>query len=89
MWFKKNLIGNNNTQKLDSLKVLNNAFIISKDSLGKGYNQIKGLNLYGKFKDNKLYEVDIVKNTEVIYYAYDKLELIGIEKNSAAVLIWN
>ena len=74
------LIGNNNTQKLDSLKVLNNAFIISKDSLGTGYNQVKGLNLYGKFKDDKLYEVDVVKNTEVIYYAYDKLELIGIEK---------
>ena len=74
------LIGNNRTEKLDSLKVLNNAFIISKDSLGTGYNQVKGLNLYGKFKDNKLYEVDIVKNTEAIYYAYDKLELIGIEK---------
>lgn len=74
------LIGDNKTQKLDSLKVLNNAFIASKDSLGKGYNQVKGLNLYGKFRDNKLYEVDIVKNTEVIYYAYDKLELVGIEK---------
>jgi lipopolysaccharide export system protein LptA len=74
------LIGNNQTEKLDSLKVLNNAFIISKDSLGTGYNQVKGLNLYGKFKDNKLYEVDVVKNTEVIYYAYDKLDLIGIEK---------
>ncbi len=74
------LIGNNNTQKLDSLKVLNNAFLISKDSLGTGYNQVKGLNLYGKFRDNKLYEVDIIKNTEVIYYAYDKQELIGIEK---------
>jgi lipopolysaccharide export system protein LptA len=74
------LIGDNKTQKLDSLKVLNNAFIASKDSLGKGYNQVKGLNLYGKFRDNKLYEVDIVKNTEVIYYAYDKLDLVGIEK---------
>ena len=74
------LIGDNKTEKLDSLKVINNAFIISKDTLGKGYNQTKGLNLYGKFKDNKLSEVDIVKNTEVIYYAYDKLEFIGIEK---------
>jgi lipopolysaccharide export system protein LptA len=74
------LIGNNTTQKLDSLKVLNNAFIVSKDTLGKGYNQVKGLNLYGKFLDNKLNEVNIIKNTEVIYYAYDKLEFIGIEK---------
>lgn len=76
------LIGNNNTEKLDSLKVLNNAFIISKDSIGTGYNQVKGMNLYGKFKDNKLHEVDIVKNTEVIYYMRnDQNELIGINKS--------
>ncbi|MGC4040154.1 MAG: OstA-like protein [Flavobacterium sp.] len=76
------LIGNNKTEKLDSLKVLNNAFIISKDTVGTGYNQVKGVNLYGKFKDNKLSEVDIVKNTEVIYYMRnDKQELIGINKS--------
>jgi len=55
------LIGNNTTEKLDSLKVLNNTFIISKDTIGTGYNQVKGLNLYGKFKDNKMYEADVVK----------------------------
>lgn len=76
------LIGNNNTEKLDSLKVLNNTFIISKDSIGTGYNQVKGMNLCGKFKDNKLNEVDIIKNTEVIYYMRnDQNELIGINKS--------
>ena len=76
------LVGNDQTQKLDSLKVLNNAFIISKDTLGVGYNQVKGQNLFGKFRDSKLYEADIVKNTEVIYYMRnDAHELIGINKN--------
>ena len=76
------LIGNNKTEKLDSLKILNNTFIISKDTIGTGYNQIKGLNLYGKFKENKLYEADVVKNTEVVYFMRnDKKELIGINKN--------
>ena len=76
------LIGNNKTEKLDSLKVLNNAFIISKDTLSTGYNQVKGQNLYGKFEDNKLREVDIIKNTEVIYYMRnDNQELIGINKS--------
>ena len=76
------LIGNNNTEKLDSLKILNNTFIISKDTIGTGYNQIKGLNLYGKFKENKLYQADVVKNTEVIYFMRnEKNELIGINKN--------
>lgn len=76
------LIGNNKTEELDSLKVLNNAFIIQKDSLSKnGYNQIKGVNLYGKFFGNKLKEVDVVKNAEVIYYMYnDANEFIGINK---------
>lgn len=76
------LVGNNNTQKLDSLKVLNNAFLVSKDTIGTGYNQVKGQNLYGKFRDSKLYEVDVIKNTEVIYYLRnDEHELIGINKN--------
>jgi lipopolysaccharide export system protein LptA len=76
------LIGNNATQKLDSLKVLNNTFLVSKDTLGTGYNQVKGQNLYGKFEEGKLHDVDIVKNTEVIYYMRnDAKELIGINKN--------
>lgn len=76
------LIGNNQTQNLDSLKVLNNAFIVSKDTIGTGFNQVKGQNLYGKFKDKALQEVDVVKNTEVIYYMRnEKQELIGINKS--------
>ena len=79
------LIGNNATEKLDSLKVLNNAFIISKDTLGEGFNQVKGINLYGKFRENKLYEVDVVKNNEVIYFMRnDKNELIGINKTACS-----
>jgi hypothetical protein len=76
------LIGNNTTLKIDSLKVLNKTFIISKDTLGTGYNQVKGLNLFGKFKDGKLHYVDVIKNTEAIYYARnDANELVGINKN--------
>lgn len=74
------LIGDKKTEKLDSLKVLNNAFVISRDSLGTGYNQAKGLNLFGKFKENKLDYVDLIKNTEAIYYVYDDSTLTGIEK---------
>jgi lipopolysaccharide assembly outer membrane protein LptD (OstA) len=79
------LIGNNTTQKLDSLKVLNNTFLVSKDTLGTGYNQIKGHNLLGKFEEGKLHDVDIIKNTEVIYYMRnDAKELIGINKNKSS-----
>lgn len=74
------IIANNQTQKIDSLKVMGNAFIIQPDTIGTGYNQIKGKNLYGKFKDNKLYEVDMVGNAEKIIYMYDKTDLFGIDK---------
>jgi lipopolysaccharide export system protein LptA len=76
------LISNLETEKLDSLKVINNAFIIALDTVGKtGYNQAKGKDLFGKFIDNELKIIDLVKNTEVIYYMYnDDQELIGIDK---------
>ena len=76
------LIGNNQTRELDSLKVLNNTFLVSKDTLGTGFNQVKGQNLFGKFEEGNLHDVDIIKNTEVIYYMRnDDKELIGINKN--------
>lgn len=76
------IISDLKTEKLDSLKVLSNAFLVSLDSIGKvGYNQAKGVNLYGKFIDNEMKIIDLVKNTEVIYYMYnDDNELIGIDK---------
>ncbi|MFZ9005076.1 MAG: OstA-like protein [Robiginitalea sp.] len=76
------LISDMETDKLDSLKVLGNAFIISEDTVGhRGYNQAKGKDLFGKFIENELKLVDLVKNTEVIYFMYsDDGDLIGINK---------
>lgn len=76
------LLSNAETEQLDSLKVLQNAFVISEDTISKtGYNQAKGVDLFGKFVDNELKIIDLVKNTEVIYYMYnDDDELIGIDK---------
>lgn len=77
------LISNVVTEKLDSLKVFNNAFLVSKDTLSEdGYNQVKGQRLIGLFEDNELYNVDIIKNAEVIYYSRnDENELVGINKS--------
>ncbi|AXG70336.1 LPS-assembly protein LptD [Kordia sp. SMS9] len=82
------LISNVKTEKLDSLKVINNAFIVQKDTIGENnYNQVKGQNLYGKFRDNKLYEVDVIKNTEVVYFMYnDSGEFIGINKTICSAI---
>ncbi|MGB5819374.1 MAG: OstA-like protein [Saonia sp.] len=76
------LLTDKETEKLDSLKVLNNAFVISLDSISmEGYNQAKGKDLFGQFIENELKIIDLIKNTEVIYYMYnDDDELIGIDK---------
>ncbi|MBF6608039.1 MAG: OstA-like protein [Flavobacterium sp.] len=79
------LIANTKTEKIDSLKVLNNAFIVSRDTLGTGFNQVKGQNLYGRFEENELREVDIIRNTEVIYYVRnDEQELVGIDMGASS-----
>lgn len=79
------LLSNTLTDKLDSLKVFNNAFLIQKDSLG--FNQVKGERLTGLFTNNELDTVHIDKNTQVIYYSRnDDEELVGIDHTLASSL---
>jgi hypothetical protein len=98
LWHHKNqitgdsihLISNSKSETLDSLKVFDNAFIINKDSLGNGFNQISGKKLNGLFVNNKLSTIEINKNAETIYYLRDsENELVGIDKSkSASIKIW-
>ena len=93
LWHNKNqitgdsihLISNSQNETLDSLKVFNNAFIISRDTIDSGYNQIKGKKLNGIFLQNELKILNIIKNAESIYYLRDsKNELVGIDKSKSA-----
>lgn len=77
------LLSNTETEKLDTLKVFKNAFLIQKDSLG--YNQVKGETLIGLFTDNELDTININRNTEVIFYTRnDEQELIGINHSRSS-----
>jgi lipopolysaccharide export system protein LptA len=84
------LISNTKNETLDSLKVFNSAFVISKDSLGDGFNQISGKVLYGLFEKNELNTIDIIKNAETIYFLRNsENELVGIDKSkSGSIKIW-
>jgi lipopolysaccharide export system protein LptA len=95
LWFGKSqmsgdkifLISNMKTKKLDSLKIVGNSWIVERDSISEnGFNQIKGVLLDGLFKDGKLSEIEVSKNTEVIYYMYsdEENELIGIDKTTCS-----
>ncbi|MDP2688246.1 MAG: OstA-like protein [Aequorivita sp.] len=71
------LLSDTITDKLDTLKVFNNAFLVQKDSMG--FNQVKGERLIGLFTNNELDTVNINKNAQVIYYPRnDSGELVGI-----------
>lgn len=79
------LKSNTETEKIDSLKVFNNAFIAQKDTIS-GFNQIKGQKLYGFFDDNNaLKQVDIINNAETIMYMReDNGDLTGIDRGKSA-----
>ena len=79
----------NEKEVLDSLLIYNNAFVIEQDSLdAANFNQIKGIQLKGKFKGKSLEKVDVIQNTEMVYYLYDDetQELTGIDKAICSAL---
>nr|WP_233586777.1 OstA-like protein [Formosa maritima] len=74
---------NPKTEKIDSLIVFYDTFLISKDTISEdSYNQISGKRLIGLFdEENNLRQVDVIKNAESIFFARnDKQELFGIDK---------
>ncbi|AWH74752.1 OstA-like protein [Dokdonia sp. Dokd-P16] len=79
------LLNNLETEKIDSLKVFDNAFIAQKDTIS-GFNQVKGQKLYGFFdNENQLKQVDIINNAETIMYMREENgDLTGIDRGTSA-----
>jgi lipopolysaccharide export system protein LptA len=66
--------------QIDSMILFNSAFIISIDDTNK-YNQVKGRDMIGFFRNNELYKIKVIGNSETIYFAReDDRSLIGITK---------
>lgn len=73
--------------KMDSMKVFGNAFIISIVDIDK-YNQIKGRKMLGNFANNKLRKVFVDGNGQTIYYPKDeKKDYIGMNKSTSSYII--
>lgn len=62
---------------LKMIDMKNSAFIISQEDSGR-FNQIKGRNMQGFFRDNDLYLMDVKGNGETVYYARDKGKIHGV-----------
>lgn len=68
---------------IDKMYLYNSAFLISKDS--SGYNQVKGRNMVGTFIENELVLLNVLGNSETIYWVREEDgTLTGINKASAS-----
>ena len=66
--------------QIDTLVLYSSAFIISQDDTNK-FNQVKGRNMIGYMKDNELFKIHVLGNSETIYYVREEdRSLIGINK---------
>jgi lipopolysaccharide transport protein LptA len=67
-------------QKADNFSIYKAGFIVSPSGL-KYYDQIKGINIFGYFKNNELNKLDVMGNGESLYFGKDdKDKYIGSNK---------
>jgi lipopolysaccharide export system protein LptA len=70
-------------RQTDRLELYNNAFIASQVDTAR-FNQIKGRNLTGHFKNNELYKINIKGNGEILFYLLDAEAVAGVEQSKCA-----
>lgn len=91
LWSEENQLTANfiaiqtNEDGLYKINMTGAAFIISQEDTSK-YNQIKGRDMEGWFRDNKIYLIDVNGNGQTVYYAKDKGELSGVNTAESATL---
>ena len=66
-------------RKLDRMELFRSSFIISQEDSIR-FNQIKGKDMTGFFREGQLYLIRVTGNGESIYYARDETGMIGVNK---------
>jgi hypothetical protein len=66
-------------RKMDRLEMYRSAFITSREDSSR-FNQIKGKNMTGYFRDGELYLIDVIGNGQTIYYAREGERIVGVNK---------
>lgn len=73
-------------KELKEMYMKDNAFIASKEDSAK-FNQIRGKNMTGYFKDNELSKIYVSGNGQTIYYGVEDNKVIGANKAECSDLI--
>ena len=55
-------------EKMDSLHLLNNAFLLSENDTTGDIDQIKGRNMFGEFENNELNVLHVIGNGQTAYH---------------------
>jgi lipopolysaccharide export system protein LptA len=71
-------------QKMDSLKIDGNAFVLSKDSL-EHFNQVRGKRMKGNFHGGELKNMNSYGNGQTVYYAQeDDGDYLGVNRTDCS-----
>ena len=73
-------------EKPDYFVMTSAAFIISQDD-STSYNQIKGRDMTGYFKDSQLDHIEVAGNGQSVYFARDSLDLIGVNTGTSSDML--
>jgi lipopolysaccharide export system protein LptA len=63
-------------RQADQMELYGSSFIISREDSAH-YNQIKGKDMIGFFRDNKIYRVDVSGNGQTIYFPVEDSTIVG------------
>jgi len=72
-------------KKLDFIEMHQSAFIASQEDSTK-FNQIKGKDMIGFFRDGALYKIDVIGNGQTIYFAIENNKIVGVNQAESSNL---
>jgi hypothetical protein len=73
-------------RKLDFIEMNKSAFIVSQEDSTR-FNQIKGKDMTGYFREGQLYKIHVVGNGQTIYYAVEDGEIVGVNQAESSNII--
>lgn len=73
-------------RKMDHFKLIDLGFIVSQEDSTR-FNQIRGKQMIGYIRHNKLYKVDVFGNGQTIYFTKDKDVIVGVNQAESSDLI--
>ncbi|UCG26658.1 MAG: organic solvent tolerance protein OstA, partial [Bacteroidales bacterium] len=71
---------------VDYIEMQKSAYIISQEDSMR-FNQIKGKDMIGYFRNDQLYRINVTGNGQTIYYVKENDEIIGVNKAESSNII--